>query len=54
MARYRGTMRVLLASTSPARRALLVADLHFEKASWFARGGQMLPPAVPLPLRGMP
>jgi hypothetical protein len=28
----------------PARRALLVADLHFEKASWFARGGQMLPP----------
>lgn len=28
----------------PARRALLVADLHFEKASWFAQGGQMLPP----------
>lgn len=28
----------------PERRALLVADLHFEKASWFARGGQMLPP----------
>jgi DNA ligase-associated metallophosphoesterase len=28
----------------PARRALLVADLHFEKASWFAGGGQMLPP----------
>jgi DNA ligase-associated metallophosphoesterase len=28
----------------PARRALLVADLHFEKASWFALGGQMLPP----------
>ena len=28
----------------PARRAMLVADLHFEKASWFARGGQMLPP----------
>ncbi len=28
----------------PDRRALLVADLHFEKASWFARGGQMLPP----------
>jgi len=24
--------------------ALLVADLHLEKASWFARGGQMLPP----------
>jgi len=28
----------------PARAALLVADLHFEKASWFAAGGQMLPP----------
>lgn len=28
----------------PARRALIVADLHFEKASWFAAGGQMLPP----------
>ena len=28
----------------PARHALIVADLHFEKASWFARGGQMLPP----------
>ena len=28
----------------PVRRALLVADLHLEKASWFARGGQMLPP----------
>ncbi len=28
----------------PARRALLVADLHFEKASWFAQRGQMLPP----------
>ncbi|MFM9829486.1 MAG: ligase-associated DNA damage response endonuclease PdeM [Sphingomonas sp.] len=28
----------------PARRALLVADLHFEKASWFAAAGQMLPP----------
>lgn len=28
----------------PARRALLVADLHFEKASFFARHGQMLPP----------
>ncbi len=27
-----------------ARRALLVADLHLEKASWFARSGQMLPP----------
>ena len=28
----------------PKRRALLVADLHLEKASWFAKGGQMLPP----------
>lgn len=28
----------------PARAALLVADLHFEKASWFAMRGQMLPP----------
>lgn len=28
----------------PARRALIVADLHFEKASWYAAGGQMLPP----------
>ncbi|MBX9814362.1 MAG: phosphoesterase [Proteobacteria bacterium SG_bin5] len=28
----------------PARRALLVADLHLEKASWFARHGQFLPP----------
>jgi len=28
----------------PAERALLVADLHLEKASWFARLGQFLPP----------
>lgn len=28
----------------PARGALLVADLHFEKASWFATKGQLLPP----------
>ena len=28
----------------PARRALLVADLHLEKASWFAGFGQHLPP----------
>ena len=28
----------------PAQEALLVADLHLEKASWFARLGQMLPP----------
>jgi len=28
----------------PSENALLVADLHLEKASWFARFGQMLPP----------
>ncbi len=28
----------------PARGALLVADLHLEKASWFAARGQLLPP----------
>jgi DNA ligase-associated metallophosphoesterase len=28
----------------PERQALLVADLHLEKASWFALGGQFLPP----------
>ena len=28
----------------PRRRALLVADLHFEKASWFAARGIFLPP----------
>ena len=28
----------------PTEEALLVADLHLEKASWFAEGGQMLPP----------
>jgi len=28
----------------PVRAALLVADLHLEKASFFARAGQMLPP----------
>ncbi|MBB6124242.1 ligase-associated DNA damage response endonuclease PdeM [Sphingobium subterraneum] len=28
----------------PARRALLIADLHLEKASFFARFGQHLPP----------
>ena len=27
-----------------AQNALLVADLHLEKASWFAKGGQFLPP----------
>lgn len=28
----------------PSEDALLVADLHLEKASWFAARGQMLPP----------
>ena len=28
----------------PARSAFIVADLHLEKASWFAKRGQMLPP----------
>ncbi|MFS0771933.1 ligase-associated DNA damage response endonuclease PdeM [Sphingomonas sp. 1P08PE] len=28
----------------PARGALLVADLHLEKGSWFAARGQLLPP----------
>ena len=28
----------------PALQALLVADLHLEKASWYARDGQFLPP----------
>ena len=28
----------------PARDALIVADLHLEKASWYAQAGQMLPP----------
>src|SRR5690606_1942740 len=28
----------------PRQNALLVADLHLEKASFFARHGQMLPP----------
>ena len=27
-----------------AQSALIVADLHLEKASWFAKSGQMLPP----------
>ncbi len=28
----------------PNHNALIVADLHLEKASWFAKSGQMLPP----------
>ena len=27
----------------PARRALIVADLHLEKGSHFARGGRFVP-----------
>src|SRR3954452_18515695 len=30
-----------------SQQALLVADLHLEKASWFARLGQFLPPYDP-------
>ena len=33
-----------LALCWPREQALLVADLHLEKASFYARGGQMLPP----------
>jgi DNA ligase-associated metallophosphoesterase len=40
--------RVLLdalgAAYLPATRALIVADMHFEKGSSFARSGQLLPP----------
>lgn len=38
---------VLLKSNAlywPKERALLLADLHLEKGSWYARTGQMLPP----------
>ncbi|MEL6238545.1 MAG: metallophosphoesterase, partial [Pseudomonadota bacterium] len=38
---------VLLKSNAiywPRERALLVADLHLEKGSWYAQAGQMLPP----------
>jgi DNA ligase-associated metallophosphoesterase len=28
----------------PAEQTLLLADLHLEKASWYAKGGQFLPP----------
>ncbi|MEM1134076.1 MAG: ligase-associated DNA damage response endonuclease PdeM [Pseudomonadota bacterium] len=28
----------------PRKRTLLLADLHLEKASWYAKSGQMLPP----------
>jgi hypothetical protein len=36
---WRGKRR----STGHARKALLVADLHLEKASSYAMGGQFLP-----------
>ncbi|MEL7198490.1 MAG: ligase-associated DNA damage response endonuclease PdeM [Pseudomonadota bacterium] len=42
-----GHEMVLLKSNAiywPAERALLVADLHLEKGSWYAQTGQMLPP----------
>ena len=44
---FAGTALVALAPGAlwwPQRRALVVADLHLEKASFFARAGQMLPP----------
>ena len=49
MARFEFGGQMLVALTQgaifwPKHRALIVADLHFEKASWFARFGQMLPP----------
>jgi len=49
MVRFSFSMHELMALPQgglfwPERRALLVADLHLEKASWFARFGQMLPP----------
>lgn len=46
-ARLAGTMVAALPEGAlwiEAGRALVVADLHFEKASAFAKGGQMLPP----------
>ncbi|WP_390586149.1 ligase-associated DNA damage response endonuclease PdeM [Erythrobacter sp. MTPC3] len=44
---FAGEELVLMKSNAlywPRERALLVADLHLEKGSWFARQGQMLPP----------
>jgi uncharacterized protein len=44
---FAGEEMALAAGTAlywPRERALLVADLHLEKASYFARFGQMLPP----------
>lgn len=44
MALLDSTMKGASALYWPREQALLVADLHLEKASFFARGGQMLPP----------
>lgn len=44
---FAGRMMQLLPERAlywPDRQALLVADLHLEKASWYARHGQHLPP----------
>ena len=44
---FAGEELVLLKSHAlywPRERALLVADLHLEKGSWYAAHGQMLPP----------
>lgn len=43
-AQHRFTIVAPAALYWPARNALLVADLHLEKASFYARQGQMLPP----------
>ncbi|NQX96106.1 MAG: phosphoesterase, partial [Erythrobacter sp.] len=44
---FAGEELVLLKSNAlywPRESALLVADLHLEKGSWYAQTGQMLPP----------
>src|SRR6056297_3495961 len=44
---FAGKEFVLLKSNAlywPRERALVVADLHLEKGSWFAQHGTMLPP----------
>ncbi|MEM6907462.1 MAG: ligase-associated DNA damage response endonuclease PdeM [Pseudomonadota bacterium] len=44
---FAGQELVLLKSNAlywPSERALLVADLHLEKGSWYAEQGQLLPP----------
>lgn len=44
---FAGEEFVLLKSNAlfwPKERALLLADLHLEKGSWYARHGQLLPP----------